>query len=408
MEKNTLTQAKKPMKSMTYILFTALSAGLFVTPAGGQGMEWYFESSVFQNDHYLGSSIPDDQQSLGIQTGIATFPTDQVRLTLDLSGQQVYTNTDYSQYNLWTALDWRSIATDYSTRWRSFSGIGLGMHQYADEFSYNNYYNLQTYFRTKYDVSKVSFFELRYFLELKAFTELPEASNWQHWFDLKVHQSFPTNTAVTVHLGGGVQDFISLSSLNPIQSNGRRSERVSLSTGDLPTNTLGYIGFRASQSISARLGIYYDYKYQKRLDDNAVGAVLVLEDETSPIIDDFFWAGVQQTVGANIHLPKLTKLSVTGGFSDQDYMNVPVYAFDFETGDFQTDVNGDKIMIENARNSQATFFQTTLTKTIQPGRNQDLGSLDIWLQGRYEILDGNDPLYQYSGQQWVTGVTFNF
>lgn len=396
------------MKPTTYIILTALSLGMTVAPTRGQGVNWYFEPSMFQNDHFLGSSIPDNQQSLGLQAGFGAFPRDQIRLTLDLSGQQVYTNPDYSQYNLWIAMDWRSLAKDYATRWKSFSGIGFGIHQYAGDFSYNNYYNLQTYFRTRYDISNASFIEARYFLEFKAFTELSEASNWQHWFDLKVHQSFPTHTAVTINLGGGVQDFVSLSSLNPLQGRGRlSSDRVSMSTSDLPTHTLGYFGIRASQSVTSQLGIYYDYKFQERLDENAAG-VVVVEDETSPIIDDFYWSGVQHTLGANVHLPKLTKLSMTGGYADQDYNNVPVYAFDFAMGDFQTDANGDKVLVESTRNTQTTFFQTTLTKTVHSGGFQDQGSLDIWIQRRYENLDGNDPLYQFSGQQWLTGLTYNF
>ncbi|MCF7800875.1 MAG: hypothetical protein K9N34_02530 [Candidatus Marinimicrobia bacterium] len=392
------------MKSRNTIISSLLILWISVTPLLSEDFSWYFETAMLQNDHYLGSSISDNQQSLGVEGGVNLYPSEQVRLSAFFSGEQVYPTTDYSRGALNFTYDWRSL-TDDASAWKHYGGISAGLYRYAADLSYNDYFNLNGYFRTKFNTSMTSFWEGRYLLNAKFFQELPEASNLQHWLDLKYHCSFPTRTAMTINLGAGVQDFLSASQSTTI-GRGRRQVIVA-ALPDLPTNYMGTTNLRLSQSVTSWMGAYYDFYYQKRLDDHTDG-VIVSESETSPIMDDFRWSGFEHSTGLNFRLPMSISLSVDGSVGDRLYNDVPVYQYDFSAGDYTTDADGNYIISAPQRTIESQRLQVVFTKTFYPGTYDDMGALDFWIQGQYLNLDGNDPLYQYAGKLFQTGITFNY
>ncbi|MCF7797407.1 MAG: hypothetical protein K9N11_04635 [Lentisphaeria bacterium] len=392
------------MKSQNTRIKRLLILSISVTTLWGEDFSWYFETTMLQNDHYLGSSISDNQQSLGVDGGLNLYPSDQSRLSASFSGEQVYPTTDYSRGTLYLAYDWRG-ETDGISPWQHYGGVSIGLNRYAAALSYNDFTNLTGYFRSKVNTSMTSFWEGRYLFNAKLFQELPEASNLQHWLDMKYHRSFPIRTAMIFNLGAGVQDFLPVTQSTTV-GQGRRQVIVA-ALPDLPTNYMGTASLHISQSVTSWLGGWYNMYYQRRLDENTTG-VIVSESETSPIMDDFRWSGIEHSAGLNFRLPWRLSLSVDGSLGARLYNDVPVYEYDFTLGEYAMDTDGNYLISAAQRTIESQRLQVVLSKTFYPGSYDDMGSLDVWIQGQYLTLNGNDPLYQFSGNQIQTGITFNY
>jgi len=387
-------QSRNQLQTLRNLL---VFVGLFTTLLQGEELYYSTDHSVGFSDFLLGTRLVEDASYTDHGFAMSSVISDQFRTYVDLSHYQIYPYAEYSSSQGEVGLQARYLEIKDN---QFFAGVFGTLRRYHSEYSYYNNSSLGVYFKWKYYFRATQLVTSGIDVNLKRYAELPEASNTEQQIYIKYNHSFKTRTSINVGTTLGQQDFWPQTTLE--------GQGVNLSTIEvdpIPSNLLFTSSLRLSQSLGAKLGLTLWLETQKLLNE-AGGTLLPQDGLNNPFIDNYRWEGPSTSLRLIYRLNQNNSFTLSHSFVDKAFLDVPVYAFDFEASNY--------VLFEEAY-VDLGFDRQDKRQSVQfSWKFAQLSSMSAWLAGTELILNvgrvensSNDPIYDFGSSNYSLSINFN-
>lgn len=381
-----------------HILASVVLTILLTNSLAGQGWSLSVKTQAGRVDNLFGSRLAGDQILTEGQVSLAYYVSDDFRLTGSFNRSEVITNSLYSTGGWQGGLQWRRMA---SNRYHWYAGLFLDDNRYADTYSYYNHRDLTAYLEWKFIPHPQWFIRLGYDLQAESFREEPQESNTVHRWYTRGMRSFNTGTAIQAGIDLSRQNFWT----PPVApSNGYHFISMP-SNEELSANLLIAGTLRLSQSLHPRVGLALQADLQYRLNQDQTGAT-VPDHLANLFIDHFSWEGNSLNVRLTILLPWQLTVVPSVQHSVRNYVDVPVYLYDFNANTFV--LRGESYVISHLNRADTqTSFQIQLQRSWHLPLVVSLDTIGTSLTLGWIENKSNDPLFDYAGGMATLGLHFN-
>lgn len=243
---------------------------------------------------------------------------------------------DNDQYSFTThnaGIDW--IREDQKNI-KHYLAANFEMRQDQPDFSYFDYWKAEGLYDVKFFPSNWAFFNGSLKVYYKNFKEESAWNNWESNLNLSTSFFLPTRTTLRISAIGLIRDFNKYS----IQDSGSQ-------TSELATlwQLIGIV--RVAQSFGRQIGGYSEVLYRYNPSESNPYQVEVVG--FSPIDDYFGYKGYKWTSSLKWKPNKQFWSDITLNTYRNTYLNRPVYDYDFSTGTWLTDADGNYIILLSNR-----------------------------------------------------------
>jgi len=386
---------EKMTKSLKILqrLFPAIF--VFLTTVSGQEISVEMNSYVGQIDHIFDSYFGVDQSYLSGSFSLAYQPSLNTRLYGSINRTEVLTNQDYSTGSIEAGFQYRYLELKNQ---QLFAGLIFSNAAYAPAYDYYEFSEISAYGDWKYFYHPRGSLALGYNFQGRTYSEMPQGSNAEH--NLYVSTNYSLNTGTSFKLRGwyAIQDF---QAPPTVYTQGRHGV-ITPTYEELNTNYLTGLNLRVSQSINKYMGLVITGSRQYRI-NRAPSDFIILDQSTSPFIDRFRWDGNSGSGRINLRLPGGFNISGGALIERRNYLDVPIYEFDFDAGDY-VQIDDEYIISDYNRTDIYTYYDIRLyrdwklpffTKSPLIGTSLTIGS---------KQNESNDPLYDYAGNTISFGI----
>ncbi|MCK4578424.1 MAG: hypothetical protein KAU50_06520 [Candidatus Marinimicrobia bacterium] len=385
-------------KTIRIIPLIILFFATLISNLAGQHWSASVSTQVGHGDNLFESNLVGEQFVTDGRVNLAYYPADNLRVTGAFARSEVLTDGLYS-YSWWSGgIQWRKLDND---RHHFYSGLSYTGRRYSDYYSYYDHGDLGAYFEWKYSPLAQRSLKLGYDLQARSFPEEAQASNTVHRGYALLTQSFNSGTAL--RLGGNLsyQDFWS-----PPLMAGRGRGFVGIPLyEELPSNIMIDGSFRVSQSLHSRVGLALQTDWQRRLNRDASGANY-LDGLDNPFVDRFRWDGYGGSAQLTVILPWQITAATSADYRIRDYIDVPVYLYDFGLNEYVLDE--DSYVISHQRRRERRFdYQIRLSRSWYLPISNKFDTLGSSLTFGWNRNRSNDPLYDSSGGFITVGLQIN-
>ena len=398
--KQTFMKYCHPFQDANRRLFACLAAMTIVLVSGLAGQSWSLavNTEFGPVDNLFGSKLVGDQFLTEGHVEFAYYFSDDMRFTGSLYRSEVITENVYSTSWWQGGAQWRNLDSDHH-HW--YAGLSYSGRRFTETYSYYDHDDIMAYLEWKFSPHPQWFIRLGYDLQAESFREEPQESNTVHRLYVKGMRSFNTGTAMQAGIDLSYQDFWTPPAA---PTNGYTFTSMS-STEEFSANQLVVGTFRLSQSLHSRVGLALQTDWQYRLNQDQIGAA-VPDHLTNLFIDHFDWEGNSLNAILTILLPWQLTAVPSVRRSVRDYVDIPVYLYDFNTNTFVLEEESYVISHRNRADTQ-TSFQIQLRRSWHLplvfsfdtiGTSLTLG----WIENK-----SNDPLFNYAGGMVTLGLHFN-
>lgn len=383
----------KYLKSM--LTLVGLFAAFLSSSLQGSEITFTFDNALGSAEYLLGSKLVPDASYGSSMFTLSAVLSDRTRAYVDLSHTQIYPYEDYSSTNGEIGLQLRYLDIKDN---QIFAGLYSFMSRYRDNYSYYNSNGMGLYMKWKHYFKASQLIIAGYDLNFNRFEEVSEASNTDHELHFTYNQSFKTRTSINYRNSIAYQNFWPQTVL---EETGRFVRTVEVD--QIPDNSLFESELRVSQSLGPKLGLTWWLYYQTLLSNEAGGLVLT-DAMDNPFIDRFRWEGPSTSLRLMYRMSPRNSLKASYSMREKNYLNVPVYAYDFENqnyvlvDDAYVDLGMERA--DNNRNVQV-YWNVNLDRSLSnwvPG-------LELVLNAGMTINSSNDLIYDYESMNY--GITLN-
>jgi hypothetical protein len=356
-----------------------------------------FDNAVGNADYLLGSKLVPDATFTSSAFSLSSILSDNSRAYIDISHTQIFPYAEYSNSIAELGLQLRYFEIKNN---QLFAGLFGYLNRYRETYSYYNSSGFGMYLKWKYYFKTSQLVIGGYDLNFNRFEEVPEASNTDHEIYLTYNQSFETKTSVNLRTSLAYQNFWPQTVVNDVMP-GRFTRTIEVDS--IPDNYLFMAELRLSQAVGPKLGATLWLDYQSLL-NNESSALALQDGMNNPFIDRFRSEGPSASFRLLYRVGQRHRVKATFLVGKQNYRDVPVYEFDFESQYF---------VIENDNYVNLGFDRTDTKKKVQFGWSLDLAQgYSSWLSGIELMVNAgwtqnksNDPLYDYESMNY--GITLN-
>ncbi len=366
--------------------------------ANGQNVSLSVNTHFGQADNLFNSRLLQDQSVFEGSLSIAGQLSDYARVYGTFYRTDVLSSPDYSTRNLELGMQFRNIDQDIN-QW--FAGIIVSSRYYSPTFDYYESSDLKAYVNWKYRYHFQGFIKIGYDLIGRSFSEVQTSSHTRHNVYASLNRSFNTGTSITLGSRLAVQDFWAY----PVTSTQGRYRVVAI-YDDLPSNYLTNITAQIGQSLGSHFGLTLRGTWQYRLNRNGTD-FNVLDGYTNPFIDEFRWDGY--TARAKLTYRARPGMTVSASLyaENRAYVDVPVYAYDFDLNTY-IEVDDHYVILDEHRQDLTTGYRLEINKQWVWSRFPQLEGLVTMLTIEGRASESNDPLYQFSGNAVTIGIGLNY
>ncbi len=387
------------MKYHTHIkqtLFISLMV-LSITTLTAQNLYFDLRNSAGVADYLMGSRLVENASYTSTAFSLSSILSDNSRAYLDISHSQIIPYSEYSSSQGELGLQLRYLEVKDN---QLYAGLYAYLNNYDETYSYYNSSGFGLYGKWKHYFKASQLTTFGYDLNFKKFEEVAEASNTEHEFYAIYNQSFKTKTSVNWHAALAVQDFWSQTTLS-----GRGRYISTVAVDDIPSNALASTELRLSQSLGPKLGLTVWLGAQSLLNDEADS--LSLQDGLeNPFTDRFRWEGPSSSVRVLYRLNSNNSFKMTHSYVKKSYLDVPVYAFDFQTMDYIL-INEELVNMGFDREDERNSFRLQWSRNWILTKSAWLSDLDLVLGAGFTNNKSNDALYDYAGMNYNISINFN-
>lgn len=225
----------------------------------------------------------------------------------------------------------------------------------------------------------------------------PTESAWNNWeAQVKYSQNFylPIRSTIRFEMSYLRRDFspVDLQPGEYAWSRGEYLDSVTSYRSELPTLQQMLGSLRWAQSFSPQLGGYTEISYRF---NTTKGNPYQLEQVSFSPIDDYFgYQGFSWNNSLKWQINQNLWLKGNYTFYALDYINRPVYAYDFTTENWLTDSSGYLIELARQRKDKGSIISLNLGYNWE-NVGRKASDLEIMLQFAYYLNNSNDAYFEY-------------
>jgi len=389
----------KKLKIMTrFLRFTHhLIPAVFViiTSTSGQEISVDMNSYVGQIDHIFDSYLGVDQSYLSGSFSLAYQPSLNTRLYGSIQRTEVLTNQDYSTGSMEAGFQYRYLELKNQ---QLFAGLVFSNAVYTPTYDYYEFSEISAYADWKYFYLPQGSLKMGYNLQSRTYNEMPQGSNTEHSLYVSTNYSFNTGTSFKLHGWYAIQDF----QAPPATYTQGRHGVIIPTYEELNTNSLTGLNLRVSQSVNKYMGLVFSGSSQYRI-NRTPSDFIILDQSTSPFIDRFRWDSNSGSGKINLRLPGSITISGGAYFEQRNYVDVPIFEFDFELGDY-VQVDDEYIIVDYNRSDNYSYYNLQLYRDWKMPFFHGFPLIGTSLTLGYKQNESNDPLYDYAGNTISFGI----
>ena len=379
---------------------TGILTLIITTPVHGQDITLSLNTYAGQSDNLFDSKLVESQSYLNGSFTVGYQFSEYARVYGTVYRSEILTNSDYSMGNFDMGIQFRNLDME-NQQW--YGGLSLETNSYSPDYDYYESTSFAGYGNFKYYFNPQTSIQLGYDFNGKSFIEVEQASNTEHVLYTVYNQSFNTGTGLKLTARIGVQDFwkppevVSRGRFNVVQS----------SYDELLTNYLAGTELRISQALHPKLGLTLSGKYQYRLNRDT-DIFTVLDGLTNPFIDYYRWDEASLYAKMTTRLPGETTLRLSTGYGLKNYLDVPIYEYDFDEQIYVVDENDEYVINSIDRKDEQINYQLQLSKNWYLKRFSGLDMIGTTLTVGWKENQSNDPLYDYTGSMVSLGINITY
>lgn len=274
-----------------------------------------------------------------------------------------------------------------------YFGANLIWHDGQQDYNIYDYWRVQGYFNSKFNLRSNLIGRMGYMLNNKTYQELPEFSYWEHLLWARFNTFFQTGTSLTLSFNYGLKDYLPQQT-SPGQGRGRR---LIVEYRELPSVDQLVSSFKAAQSLGTKTSLSVEYlnRIHPGLANGSTAVMntdnLFTEDE---LFDDRYgYRGHELTTTFTHFLPGYVKLELGGSQLWKNYLHRQVY-----------DLEGNLNPADPSRRDHRWLAWFEISRSFR--LNWGIKNLGLTLQAGYLKNDSNDPYYQFDNYFSAVGLNF--
>ncbi|MFH1212612.1 MAG: hypothetical protein V1681_00860 [Candidatus Neomarinimicrobiota bacterium] len=275
-----------------------------------------------------------------------------------------------------------------------YLGARFSMRQDAADYSYFDYWKAEGVYNFKYFPTGWALLNGDLGIFYKKFDEEPAWNHWESNLSLSGSVFLPTRTTIRLSAIGFLRDFSSY------------TIRDSVSETDELASLWQLVGIvRLAQSFGKQVGGFSEFLYRYNPSEGNPYQVEIAA--FSPIDDYFGFKGYRWTNSLKWKINKQIWSKISASAYENIYLNRPVYEFDFKTGNWLTDTDGEYIMLINNRRDHGYIAGISaglaLPKIFNRAANLEIiGSFD------YFHNESNDAYFVYNDRSFGLQIRYDF
>ena len=315
----------------------------------------------------------------------------------------VYYNADYLAYsrndarNLLLNKAGIRYANDFGKQEQHWVYLGSYFLQRdnTEEYLYYDYRQAYAYANFRFRLNR-TFIKTGYNFRYRAYGNIKELTNYQHYTFLQMSRSFRTRTTLLMEADWGFKSFNSLSVATRIENGSGNgpggSIEYNITEEQIPSMSHLIVLFRVAQSLHDRVGLYVQYRGQFSMnDDSWVNSGTYYQDEE--LFDDpFSYTSNGLSSRLTIILRKSLNIRAGGGILQKNYISEPAYtsADDYPaSGSLRQDIRSNVYL--------------NISKTWYP-KPKWIKSVNPYLNYSYINNNSNSYWYDYSYHYLTLGI----
>ena len=373
---------------------------MFISSTSAQDITVSMNTYVGQSDNLFESKLVENQSHMNGSISVGYLLSDDVRAWGTAYRSEVLSNSNYSMGNLEGGIQFRNLEMEHQ-QW--YGGLSFKTNYYSPDYDYYESSSFAGYGNFKYYFNPQASIKLGYDINAKSFIEVEQASNTEHVLYTVYNQSFNTGTGLKLTTRIGAQDFWK----PPVVVSRGRFNVVQSSYDELLTNYLAGAELRVSQALRSNLGFMLLGKYQYRLNRDT-DIFTVLDGLTNPFIDYYRWDGASLFSKITARLPLKMTIQLSAGYEIKNYLDVPIYEYDFEEEIYVVDENDEYVINSIDREDEQINYQLQLSKNWYLKRFFGLDMIGTTLTVGWKENQSNDPLYDYAGSMVSLGINITY
>ncbi len=354
--------------------------------------------STYSDDNVLRSPEPikDVLTDIGIKLSYQPEKTSfQISYESDFFKYSKLNERDFSLHTLGLS-SYKSFGKNEQHTFYFGSDFDLRIN--GQDYNYYNYNQFYLYGNLFFDFHSFlirSGYNFRY----RGYSNLPELSNFQHYFFLQLNKSFATRTTVILESDLGYKSFRGQSSEVVYSAGrGRRWTTSTLTTSsNAPVLSHLILLSRISQSIHPKIGFFVQYKKQISLDQQSefLNSDGYFQDEE--LFDDpFSYESDQVSAQLTWILPYQTTIKIFGSNYQKAYISEQAFAS-----------AEDSVGIGGPRSDHGKQLFVSLDKKFYLNKTW-LQAMTIGLNYNYLLNNSNSYWYDYKNSVLSGTISFNF
>jgi hypothetical protein len=391
---------KNNIHELWSLVITGILTLIIATPIHGQNFSVSLNTYTGQSDNLFDSKLIESQSYINGTLSVGYLLSDYVRAYSLIHRSEVLSNPDFSMGNIVAGIQFRNLDIE---RRQWYGGLSIKSNYYSPEYDYYQSITFTGYGNFKYYFTPQSFVKLGYDFNAQSFSEVQQASNTEHVLYTVFNRSFDTGTGLKLTGRIGAQDFWK----PPVYVSRGRYNIVQSSYEELLTNYLAGAELRFSQALHPKLGITLLGKWQYRLNRDT-DIFTVLDGLTNPFVDYYRWDGSSLYAKMTTQLPAGITLRLSTGFGIRDYLDVPIYEYDFDENIYVVDENEEYVISSINRKDEQINYQMQFSKNWYLKKFSGLDMIETTLAVGWKNNQSNDPLYDYAGSMVSLGLNITY
>jgi|UPI0003A60202 hypothetical protein len=380
-----------------------VAIGLFAVLMTNASAQWnlFLDTKLTHENNLLRIYRPTADKMLTPQVGIAYIGRDY----------ELFYTADYlklvtqSQYDYHVHLAGVDFFKENNPLFKYSWGVNLLARFDRPEYANYDYFQFTGYCNWRLNLADWTMLKAGAEIMRKHFYE---EKAWNHWeAQLFYTQNFYLPTHSTLRLGITYlrRDFLPLT-LQPGDydwSTGGYLDSVTSYRTELPTLDQLVATLRWAQSISSNLGGYTELSYRF---NTTKGNPYHLEQVSFSPIDDYFgYRGLTWLNSLKWQINERLWARVNHTYFQLQYVNRPVYAYDFDNEQWYTDSTGYLIELAPVRKDQGYFLEFQLGYRLANILNK---ASDLEIQLLFTIFDNKSNDLYFQTDSYSVGLKFNY
>ncbi len=344
----------------------------------------------------------------------------------DKSNINYYYNGSFTQYNETTVRNYwiHELGVSYYNPFGDDEQNTLYLGGYwfkrldTEEYYYYDYSQLYGYVNLNFSFDAM-FLKTGYNFRYRSYDEIPDLTNYRHYLFVQGNKSFPTRTSIIIEADLGYKSYAGVEIFEYGSGSGTRppggghgpgggmysvesvesSEAYYYTTtsSSIPSMGQAVLLARVAQSLTEKMGIYFQYRLQRSLTPNTDYKNLDTQYVDEELFDDpFSYESDSYSSQLSWLLPWQMKLEAGGVYASKNYLNEYAYVSEDDT-----------VGLGGLRYDDRTSAYVNFTKNFY-FKDTWIDAIRLYINYSFVDNKSNSFWYKYKNNVFGGGLEFSF